>query len=39
MGVVLAVVYARTGWLTNSMLLHGLNNAIVTVLAFNVAVR
>jgi len=39
MGVVLAVIYARTGWLTNSMLLHGLNNAIVTVLAFNVAMR
>lgn len=39
MGVVLALVYVRTGWLNNSMLLHGLNNAIVTILAFNVAVR
>ena len=39
MGIVLALVYARTGWLTNSMLLHGLNNAIVTVLAFTAAVR
>ena len=39
MGAVLALVYVRTGWLTNSMLLHGLNNAIVTILAFNVAVR
>lgn len=39
MGVVLALVYVRTGWLTNSMLLHGLNNAIVTILAFNVALR
>jgi len=39
MGVVLAVIYARTGRLTNSMLLHGLNNAIVTVLAFNLALR
>ncbi|HVH64605.1 MAG TPA: type II CAAX endopeptidase family protein [Candidatus Acidoferrum sp.] len=39
MGVVLALVYVRTGWLTNTMLLHGLNNAIVTVLAFSVATR
>jgi membrane protease YdiL (CAAX protease family) len=39
MGVVLALVYLRTGWLTNSILLHGLNNAIVTVLAFNLALR
>lgn len=39
MGAVLALVYVRTGWLSNSMLLHGLNNAIVTILAFNVALR
>lgn len=39
MGVVLALVYIRTGWLTNSILLHGLNNALVTILAFNVALR
>jgi membrane protease YdiL (CAAX protease family) len=39
MGIVLALVYERTGWLTNSILLHGLSNAIATVLAFNVAVR
>ena len=39
MGIVLALVYVRTGWLTNSMLLHGLNNALVTILAFNVAVH
>ena len=39
MGIVLAVVYTRTGWLTNSILLHGLSNAIATVVAFNVALR
>jgi uncharacterized protein len=39
MGVVLALVYARTGWLTNSILLHGMNNALVTVLAFSLAAR
>jgi membrane protease YdiL (CAAX protease family) len=39
MGIVLALVYIRSGWLTNSMLLHGLNNAIVTILAFNLAIR
>jgi membrane protease YdiL (CAAX protease family) len=39
MGVVLALLYIRTGWLTNTILLHGLNNAIVTILAFNVATR
>ena len=39
MGVVLATVYVRTGWLTNTILLHGLNNAIVTVLAFSVVSR
>ena len=39
MGIVLAVVYERTGWLTNSILLHGLSNAIATVVAFNLAMR
>jgi uncharacterized protein len=39
MGIVLALVYSRTGWLTNSILLHGLSNAIATVVAFNVALR
>ena len=39
MGIVLALVYVRTGWLTNSILLHGLSNAIATVVAFTVAVR
>jgi len=34
MGTVLAVIYARTGWLTNTVLLHGLSNAIATVLVF-----
>jgi membrane protease YdiL (CAAX protease family) len=37
MGIVLAVVYTRTGWLTNSILLHGLSNAIATIVAFNIA--
>lgn len=39
MGIVLALVYSRTGWLTNSILLHGLSNAVATVVAFNVALR
>ena len=39
MGIVLALVYIRTGWLTNSMLLHGFNNALVTIAAFNLAIR
>lgn len=39
MGVVLALVYVRTGWLTNTILLHSLNNAVVTIVAFNVATR
>src|SRR5919204_351974 len=39
MGVILALVYVRTGWLTNSILLHGMNNALVTVVAFNLATR
>src|SRR6266571_502498 len=34
MGTVLAVIYVRTGWLTNTILLHGLSNAIATVLVF-----
>jgi membrane protease YdiL (CAAX protease family) len=34
MGIVLAVVYIRTGWLTNSILLHALNNAIATVVVY-----
>lgn len=39
MGVVLALVYVRTRCLANSMLLHGLNNALVTIAAFNLALR
>lgn len=38
-GIVLALVYVRTGWLTNTILLHGVNNAIATIVAFNVATR
>ena len=34
MGTVLAVVYVRTGWLTNTILLHGVSNAIATVLVY-----
>ena len=34
MGIVLAVVYARTGSLTNTVLLHSLNNAVGTVTVF-----
>jgi membrane protease YdiL (CAAX protease family) len=34
MGTVLAVVYVRTGFLTNTILLHGLSNAIATVLVY-----
>ncbi len=34
MGVVLALVYAWTGSLTNTVLLHGLNNAVGTVTVF-----
>src|SRR5919201_2028813 len=34
MGVVLALLYVRTGWLTNTILLHSLNNAVVTIVAF-----
>ena len=39
MGVVLALLYVRTGWLTNTILLHSLNNAVVTIVAFNAATR
>ena len=39
MGVVLAVVYARTGSLTNSVLLHGLNNAVGTVTVYTLLSR
>src|ERR1700682_3593016 len=34
MGIVLAVVYTRTGWLTNNILLHALSNAIATVAVY-----
>jgi membrane protease YdiL (CAAX protease family) len=34
MGIVLAVVYVRTGWLTNTILLHSLSNAIATVVVY-----
>ncbi|MEA2636533.1 MAG: protease family protein [Chloroflexota bacterium] len=34
MGIVLAAVYAWTGSLTNTVLLHGLNNAVGTVTVF-----
>lgn len=34
MGIVLALIYERTGSLGNTILLHGLNNGILTVLAF-----
>lgn len=34
MGMVLAVVYVRTGWLTNNILLHALSNAIATVAVY-----
>ena len=39
MGVMLAVVYARTGSLTNSVLLHGLNNAVGTVTVYTLLSR
>jgi membrane protease YdiL (CAAX protease family) len=39
MGIVLAVLYERTRRLTNTILLHGLNNALVTILAFSAALR
>jgi membrane protease YdiL (CAAX protease family) len=34
MGIVLAVVYAKTGSLTNTVLLHALNNAVGTVAVY-----
>lgn len=34
MGIVLAVVYVRAGWLTNNILLHALSNAIATVAVY-----
>jgi membrane protease YdiL (CAAX protease family) len=34
MGIVLAVVYVRTGWLTNNILLHALSNTIATVAVY-----
>jgi uncharacterized protein len=34
MGIVLALVYVRTGWLTNNILLHALSNAIATVAVY-----
>jgi hypothetical protein len=39
MGIVLAVVYARTGWLTNNILLHAASNAIATVAVYYQAIR
>jgi membrane protease YdiL (CAAX protease family) len=39
MGIVLAVVYVRTGWLTNNILLHAVSNAIATVAVYYQAVR
>lgn len=39
MGVVLAVLYTRTGVLTTTILLHGLNNAVGTVLIYVVLTR
>jgi membrane protease YdiL (CAAX protease family) len=39
MGVVLAVLYLRSGSLTNTMLLHAINNAVGTVLVFSVLSR
>ena len=39
MGIVLAVVYVRTGWLTNNILLHAASNAIATVAVYYQAIR
>ena len=39
MGIVLAVVYVRTGWLTNTILLHAASNAIATVAVYYQAIR
>jgi membrane protease YdiL (CAAX protease family) len=38
MGIVLAAVYVRTGWLTNNILLHAVSNAIATVAVYYQAV-
>ena len=39
MGVVLAIVYVRSGTLTTSILLHAMNNAIGTVAVYTVLTR
>jgi membrane protease YdiL (CAAX protease family) len=39
MGIVLAVVYVRTGWLTNTILLHAASNAIATVAVYYQTIR
>ena len=39
MGIVLALVYAKTGSLTNTVLLHGLNNAVGTVTVYVLLAR
>jgi membrane protease YdiL (CAAX protease family) len=39
MGIVLAMVYVWTGSLTNNVLLHALNNAVVTVAAYATLMR
>jgi membrane protease YdiL (CAAX protease family) len=39
LGIFLAVVYARTGSLTNTVLLHGLNNAVGTVTVYTLLSR
>jgi membrane protease YdiL (CAAX protease family) len=38
-GLVLALVYERTGSLTNSMMLHALNNGVLTTLTYLVITR
>ena len=39
MGIVLALVYAWTGSLTNTVLLHALNNAVGTVAVYTLLAR
>jgi membrane protease YdiL (CAAX protease family) len=39
MGIVLAVVYVRTGSSTNNILLHALSNAIATVAVYYQTIR
>jgi len=39
MGIVLAVFYVRTGWLTNTILLHAASNAIATVAVYYQTIR